>query len=204
MSDELSALRNQPRQRRSEETVRRIIEAAGRAFGERGFDAATMTDVALDAEVSTGSMYHFFPDKLALAKAVCEEYRATALAMLEAMAPRLDSVDDIGPLIDLAIEWVRASFERSPGFVALAMHPGQELSAYIRAEIQAPQIDVVRSLIDGLDPAIDAERRATVAAVVVSSLGPLVFAARRNGLDDEVHMREVKAMVTAYLQAVLR
>ena len=51
---------------KSEETRQRILQAALTLFQERGFDAATMREIAAAAEVATGAAYYYFPSKEAI------------------------------------------------------------------------------------------------------------------------------------------
>ncbi|MBX9711059.1 MAG: TetR/AcrR family transcriptional regulator [Xanthobacteraceae bacterium] len=53
---------------------RQIIEGARRVFRDRGFDAASMGEIAKAAGVSKGTLYVYFADKLALFGAIvkCE------------------------------------------------------------------------------------------------------------------------------------
>lgn len=62
--------RKKPVQDRSQITVDAIVGAAARIFGEKGFGAATTNGVAELAGVSVGSLYQYFPNKLALLTAV--------------------------------------------------------------------------------------------------------------------------------------
>ena len=52
------------------DTRDRILDAASRLFSERGFDGTAVADVLAGAGVRSGSLYHFFPSKEALAEAV--------------------------------------------------------------------------------------------------------------------------------------
>ena len=65
-----------------------ILRAAERIFSERGYEGASMADIAAAAEFSVGSLYNFFRDKAALGEEVmvriCEERAET----LEALAAR--------------------------------------------------------------------------------------------------------------------
>jgi AcrR family transcriptional regulator len=54
---------------KSEETRTRILESALAIFRERGFDAATMRDIATHAGVATGAAYYYFESKDAIVMA---------------------------------------------------------------------------------------------------------------------------------------
>jgi len=58
---------------RRERTQAAIVKTAKRIFGERGFAAATMDDIAAGARVAKGAIYHHFPTKEALFEAVFEQ-----------------------------------------------------------------------------------------------------------------------------------
>jgi len=63
---------------KSEETRDRILNAALNLFRERGFDDATMRDIAEEAGVATGAAYYYFPSKDAI---VMEYYRRSSSEM---------------------------------------------------------------------------------------------------------------------------
>jgi AcrR family transcriptional regulator len=52
--------------------VAAIVEAAAKVYAKNGFDAATTNEIAGLAGVSVGSLYQYFPNKLALLFAVNE------------------------------------------------------------------------------------------------------------------------------------
>lgn len=52
----------------------RLIEAARYLFWERGFAGTSMAELLAQAEVNSGSFYHFFDSKEALLRAVLEDY----------------------------------------------------------------------------------------------------------------------------------
>jgi AcrR family transcriptional regulator len=74
--------------KKSEETGRRILDAALDLFREDGFDAATMRAIAIRAGVATGAAYYYFPSKDAIVLAFYE--RSTA-EMQPRIAAALDS-----------------------------------------------------------------------------------------------------------------
>jgi AcrR family transcriptional regulator len=67
-------LRTTPRQERSRARVEVILAAAEDVFEQVGFEQATTAMVASAADVPIGTLYRWFPDKAALALALCERY----------------------------------------------------------------------------------------------------------------------------------
>ena len=55
--------------RKSDETRRRILEAALDLFRENGFEATTMRDIAKKAGVALGAAYYYFDSKDAIVMA---------------------------------------------------------------------------------------------------------------------------------------
>src|SRR5882757_10060075 len=68
------APRKRPQQRRSQATVDAILEAATEVFGGSGFASVSTNAIAGRAGVSIGSLYQYFPNKLALLEAVRERH----------------------------------------------------------------------------------------------------------------------------------
>ena len=61
-----------PARKKSEETRARILEAALEVFRERGFESATMREIATKAEVAVGAAYYYFDSKDAIVMAFYE------------------------------------------------------------------------------------------------------------------------------------
>jgi AcrR family transcriptional regulator len=71
---------------RREKTRSAILKAAKFAFGERGFAATRMDDVASGASVAKGALYHHFPTKKAVFEAVFEQVSLDLVSELEHIA----------------------------------------------------------------------------------------------------------------------
>jgi AcrR family transcriptional regulator len=67
-------LRRQPQQQRGKHRVEKILTAAAEVFAEAGFTAATIQQIADRADTAVGSIYQFFPDKLAIFHALFIKY----------------------------------------------------------------------------------------------------------------------------------
>ncbi|MHB8497837.1 MAG: TetR/AcrR family transcriptional regulator [Acidimicrobiales bacterium] len=57
----------------TEETRRAIVAAAERALARRGLERATIKEIAVEAGVASGLIYHYFPGKLELLVATATE-----------------------------------------------------------------------------------------------------------------------------------
>ncbi|CAN5424427.1 TetR/AcrR family transcriptional regulator [soil metagenome] len=63
----------------SEETRQRIMAATMRCVGEVGYKQATIREIARAADMTSGTLYHYFPNKSELVKATFEESAARAV-----------------------------------------------------------------------------------------------------------------------------
>jgi AcrR family transcriptional regulator len=61
-------------QQRSQETRKRILDAASQVFSRRGYGQATVEEIAAEAGVSNGALYHHFASKEELFRAIVGEH----------------------------------------------------------------------------------------------------------------------------------
>jgi AcrR family transcriptional regulator len=87
MHDETESppLRTQPRQKRSQQRVEAILNAASDVFAEVGYDSATTVMIAARANTAVGSLYQFFANKEAILKALVERYVQRASVVFAGM-----------------------------------------------------------------------------------------------------------------------
>jgi len=71
---------------RREKTRAAIVKAAKRIFGERGFDATTMDDIAAGARVAKGAVYHHFKTKEELFEAVFDQVSRELVTEVDTIA----------------------------------------------------------------------------------------------------------------------
>jgi AcrR family transcriptional regulator len=114
-----------PRKSRREENVEAtraaLIAVAKRHFARGGYNGTDIVDIAKDARLTTGAIYHHFKSKLALFQAVAEELESEILG-----ASRPVVVDD-------PWEALRAAFEK---LVDLCARPDVQRIIFI----EAPQV----------------------------------------------------------------
>lgn len=131
----------------SEATRRALLESATRLFGDKGFAATSLDEVAADARVTKGAVYHHFTNKQALFEAVadtCEDEVAAALIAAGADAP--DAWTGAVAGFDCFIErlmdptYRRLAFEEGPavlGFANWWAHGEQHTIGVIRGMLAA-------------------------------------------------------------------
>ncbi|WP_337184576.1 TetR family transcriptional regulator [Shinella sp.] len=71
---------------RTEATRLALIEAARRLFVEKGYAETATPDIAAEAGVTRGALYHHFEDKKALFRAVLEREAEAVAARIEAVS----------------------------------------------------------------------------------------------------------------------
>ncbi|MCA1224797.1 TetR/AcrR family transcriptional regulator [Saccharopolyspora sp. 6M] len=124
---------------------RNIVEAAGGCFARKGFDRTTTADICAAAGISSGSLFHYFPNKRAVFLAIFEqdgrdnaEQLALAVADADPWAGLLELVDHlVRPLADpdsagLVVELI-AQAGRDPELAELVVGNDRELRAGIAA-----------------------------------------------------------------------
>jgi AcrR family transcriptional regulator len=95
VTDSSLAPRRIPRQVRSRRTVDRILVAAAQVFHEAGYTSATTNDIALEAGISVGSLYQYFPSKDAILVVLTRRHIDSATVGLVSLVLALNPEDRI-------------------------------------------------------------------------------------------------------------
>ena len=96
-------------ERRKARTRSALLAAGQRLFGQRGFDATTVAEIAEAADVAIGSFYNYFDTKDELLAALLHE---TLLAQLGRMQARRAGIQDPAEAISVAHRhFVRLAWE---------------------------------------------------------------------------------------------
>jgi AcrR family transcriptional regulator len=78
---------------RTQATTAALLKAAQRLFGENGYEAVSLDDIAAQAGVTKGALYHHFPDgKAALFQAVFLRLQRTLTEALDSAAKGAEGV----------------------------------------------------------------------------------------------------------------
>jgi AcrR family transcriptional regulator len=194
-------MRKQPQQARSRATTEAILQAAAHILGDRGWVGLTTNTVAEVAGVSIGSLYQYFPNKLALVEAVRRWHFDEVLAVLNAAsdasvprARRLDAlVDGMIGVHSRNPAAHRVLLEEAPrGRDTLGMH--DQFAAALQRRYEA----IVKLNGHGFRP----QHLRIAAQVLAAAVAGVVHdAAARGTLTSETLRRELVELVNAYLSA---
>src|SRR6201996_6306480 len=112
MSTSPEAVSRAPKRQRGRIRVAAIMEAGAEVFMERGYDAATMTEIAARSKTAIGSLYRFFPTKELLAEALLLRFANSVieeLNELREMAQEMALDQLAGALVDFMMKLYRES-----------------------------------------------------------------------------------------------
>ena len=203
-----AAVRRTPTQRRSQERLARIAQAAGELCAEVGADAVTMEAIAQRAGTSVGSLYQFHPNRDALLQAVAERW----VADLQRLLDEEEAPDDAAGALPLPalVDAVLAPFERfhrtHPGYFAVLFAPaGSAALATVRGRLRERLVARVEALLRGRAPRLGAARRRRVARTAVEAARALLqYVETALPATERRPMRaELRAMLVSYLEREL-
>ena len=110
--------------KKSEETRARILEAALKTFRVRGFEQATMREIAAEAGMAVGAAYYYFDSKDAIVLAFYAEMQAAMKARVDA---ELDGARTLEARLRAIIEMKFATFAPNRKLLgALSAHSNPE------------------------------------------------------------------------------
>ena len=181
--------------------VAELLQAAAAVFQERGFEAATMAEIAARADAKIGSLYRFFPNKNAVAEALMARYTEALQAEYDAIhAHAADATPE--ELADILIDL----------FVKLRPHAGA-LAAFLDARVDLTEdrrrlrtqtLAGIKTALTICAPDLDDKEAEDVATVVVSTMKTMVGMAMKGAPTTPGAPDQLRLMNRLYLAAVLR
>jgi AcrR family transcriptional regulator len=197
--------RRTPLQDRSRRRVEQILDAAARVFFERGYDAATTEEIARLAGTSIGSVYQFFPNKLAIFNAIALRYVERAQALFDTFMTPAAIHAPWTELLDGAIDAFASLNRTEPGLRAIL------LNWRVSADMLLANDDVNRefarraeSVLAAQAPNLAPARRALVATIIVEVISTmLIMCVRRRDVDPDAILTEAKTLLFRYLEPIV-
>lgn len=194
--------RRAPRQRRGEQRVEKILDAAALVFGEVGYEAATTNAIAARAGTSIGSLYQFFRDKDAVMRALARRYNAQLRATYDHVYTPESLTMPLPLLLDLLLDPIVTFCEHNAGFERLFM--SAPLGAIADDDLDGVGQERLESLLLARSPAHDSAQAALSARVCVLVISALLGTIKSGSSPDQQRLvAEVKTLLVAYLAPLL-
>ena len=187
-------------QARSTARLTRLLDSAAEVIDEIGYERLTTAMVADRAGASIGTVYRYFPDRIAVLQSLSARYLSDFTEQVrvaltdEALAGWPEAIDAV---IDVAVR----SFAEKPGFRSLRFGDVIDVRPLEGASTRNAMVGAViaETLGErfGLEPAEELEFQAEVVVQLIDSLLSRAFAFERTG--DERIIAEARSIVRAYL-----
>lgn len=198
-----ASMRKEPRQARSRATVEVIIRAGARVLGDRGWAQFTTNEVASVAGVSIGSLYQYFPDKLALVDAIRHRHLEDVLTVMRGLDQDGQPLDE---LIDELVRGMIAAHTIHPALhrVLLDEVPGTSGARSAHRAFEAEYLKRYRAVVAAClhpdHPALDVVVQVLSGAVE----GVIHKAARNKTLKSPALKQELVTLIHSYLRQSAR
>ncbi|MGO2336270.1 TetR/AcrR family transcriptional regulator [Providencia sp.] len=196
-------MRRAPSQNRSRMMVSVILESATRVLAETGWSKFTTNQVASIAGVSIGSLYQYYPNKLALAEAIRQQHLEDILQVLDAcnrqkpnVTNELQLTDRVEGLIDgiVAVHLINPNLHR----ILLEEVPLSERNVHQNFELLYANhyLNFTTQILGE-----DSPRNKVVSKILASTIeGVMHNAARHGELKSSEIKQELMLLICSYLK----
>jgi AcrR family transcriptional regulator len=173
-------------------------------IGEIGVEAATTNAIAERAGAAVGSLYHFFPNKDAIVRALAARYELELRELSGASMPTAARELSTALMADAIIDPLVGFMERRPAYIPVFYATGDpRRPSSLSVELHRVIVGMVEQLIATRVPTLPAARRqvkATFAVQMVHRMLEYAWTlppAMRAGI-----IRELKRVLAAYAQDI--
>jgi len=187
-----------PQRRRGKERVAALLAAAVDIFAEKGFEAATMTEIAAKAGASIGSLYQFFPTKDVLAAALHEANGEALSQMLEELARETAGRNPV-EVADRLFADLKSFITDHPAFVVLLdrRDPDHAAKEARRAKLRGQ----IARLLQQTTPPLAPARAEAMAVIILHVMKAAMTITSENDLvNGPAALDELRAMLKGHLE----
>jgi AcrR family transcriptional regulator len=196
MSTVISAVA--PKRARGRLRVDAIMQAGAELFAEKGYDAATMTEIAARSGTAIGSLYRFFPTKETLADALIMRYAERLFEGLDGIigeSQKLSGEQLANRFVDLMIEL------RGDRAVAVSLVDQQEDASGRRAELRNGSVERIAKALRAQNNRLAEEHAAAMGSLILHLLKSVPPLADKGGAEADRQIAEVRKMAGTYIVA---
>lgn len=187
-----------PKRERGKQRVAELLAAGAAVFAEKGYETATMTEIAARAKAPIGSLYQFFPSKEALADTLVQKYVALLASDLEVLEARARDIDTRS-LVEALFSVLRGHPQERAATMPLAE---ARMDERVRREtFRYMMRKRIASILRERSPALSAEAARDRAIVVLQLMKAASSLSDEEGLNGRaIALRELQALAVHYLE----
>jgi AcrR family transcriptional regulator len=163
---------------------------------EKGYDAATMTEIAARSGTAIGSLYRFFPSKESLADALLLRYALHVKNELAEMAQQVPDMT-LESVADAFVDFMLVLQSQRSFAIALVDARGGSVDerARFREVMRGGVADILRKAVSGLRPA----KAKVMAVVLLHMLKGVVSTASEEPAMQAMILAEIRELIRTYL-----
>ncbi len=193
----MQELRTEPRQRRSQESIDAILDAAERLIHRDGQVSFTAAELAAGASMSIGRVYYWFPDIPAVVSALVER---TVQRMVEVFGAALVSEADASTplLIQRVVRALCDHIDISPATVALSLTGGVDSQG---GPLYRRMVEMAGYVVAERVPDVPEDEAQLVASTAISITLGMLHDYTRAGERKVLIRQELVFVVSAWLYA---
>jgi AcrR family transcriptional regulator len=181
--------------------VAELLQSAAAVFQERGFEAATMAEIAARADAKIGSLYRFFPNKDAVADALMRQYAEALQAEYDAVhAHAADATPQ--ELADILIDLFMKLRPQAGALTALL--DSRTDWTEVRRRLRTQTLAGIKTALTSCAPDLDDKEAEDVAAVVLNNMKTMWGMTMKDAPTTPGAPDQLRLMNRLYLAAVLR
>lgn len=188
-----------PRLGRGHARVSALVAAAAAVFVRRGYEGATMTEIAAQAGASIGSLYQFFPTKLLIAEALHVQELAALSGVIEGLSSAVPPGASLAEVAGVLLDGLVAFLADHPAFLVMAER--RDIDPVRKAETRGAMLGQIGALLATALPQPDDARRQAVSVLLLTLMKAAVSLQASEGEvpDTRKLAAELRAMAVAHL-----
>jgi AcrR family transcriptional regulator len=190
----------QPQREVGRQRVAELMDAAAAVIQERGFEAATMAEIAARADAKIGSLYRFFPSKDAVAEALMQHYAQVLKAEYDAIHARAAAATP-EELADSLIDLLAMRYPQTRAIAALLDARADRTE--FRRRFRALALAGIRTALKTCAPGLGDREADDIAAVVLNNMKTMVGMLLKDAPTSPGAPDELRIMNRLYLAARL-
>jgi AcrR family transcriptional regulator len=189
-----------PQREVGRQRVAELMDAAAEVIQERGYEAATMAEIAARANARIGSLYRFFPNKEAIGDALIDRYAAVLFEEYAGLRERASRATP-EELADLLIDQLVRVHPQTRAMTALLDSRTDWTEIRLRFRTQA--MAEIGAALKACAPNLDDREIEDIAAVVLNNMKTMVGMVRKDAPTSAGAPDELRLMNRLYLAARL-